>query len=58
MGYIPPPISHDIAGNTILTSKPYERIFNVMNAHTAVFRYRCFLLVAIDFQLDILESQG
>lgn len=28
-----------------------------MNAHPAVFRYRCFLLVTIDFQQDILEGR-
>lgn len=52
------PISHVIAGSTALTVKPWEQIFNEANAHTAVFRYRCFLLVVIDFQLDILERQG
>lgn len=51
-------IPHVTAGNTALISKPWERIFNETNAHTAVLRYRCFLLVAIDFQLDILERQG
>lgn len=56
--YFPFPISHVIAGNTALTFKPSEQIFNEAYAHTAVFRYRCFLLVVIDFPLDILERQG
>lgn len=47
-------VTHNISVQTL---KKYIYIFNGTNAHTAVFRYRCFLMVAIDFQQDVLEGQ-
>ena len=44
-------VTHNIKAQTL------EKNFNEMNAHPAVFRYRCFLLVTIDFQQDILEGR-
>lgn len=42
--------------HTTLRTKLWKKMFNELNAHRAAFRYRCFLLVTIDFQQDILEG--